>query len=90
MTIVLNRLADRRVAQFWDADHVLATRMAQDARTPQPTPECCVRNNHLWDLAAIYPPGEIWTAQMPTATVFNGPILYNEDEVRKALGTGKG
>jgi len=53
MTIVLNRIADRRVSQFWDADHVLATRMTQDARSPQPTQECCMRNDHLWDLVAM-------------------------------------
>ncbi len=43
--------------QFWDQDHVLATQIAKDARDPQPTQRCCVRNDHLWDLAAVYRAG---------------------------------
>jgi hypothetical protein len=85
MAIVLSRLNDRRVTQFWDEGHVLATRMAQDARSPQPTQKCCVDNDHLWDLVAIYRAGVKWDAQMPTATVFNGPVVYVDEEIRQAL-----
>ena len=83
--IVLNRLSDRRATQFWDTGHVLATQMAQDARAPQPEQECCVSDNHLWDLAAVYRPGAKWETQMPTALVFNGPVVYIADQIRKAL-----
>ena len=85
ITIVLNRLSDGRVTQFWDAENVLATRMAQDARSPQPKQECCVSKNHLWDLAALYSAGAKWGAQMPTAVVFNGPVVYVDDQIREAL-----
>ncbi len=85
MAIVLNRLSDRRVVQFWDKDHVLASRMSQDARPPQPTQQCCFRNGHLWDLVAIYHSSEKWETQMPAATMFNGPVLYVEKEIRQAL-----
>jgi len=85
IAIVLNRLSDPRVVQFWDAGHVLAARMARDARQPQPTQKCCVRNNHLWDLAAIYRVNVMWDMQMPTATVFDGPVLYLDEQIRQVI-----
>jgi len=89
MGIVLKRLSDRRVTQFWDEGHVLATRMAQDARSPQPKQECCVSRNHLWDLVAVYGAGAKWEAQMPTAVVFNGPVVYVGDQIREALTSNR-
>ena len=89
MGIVLNRLSDRRATQFWDEGHVLATQMAQDARSPQPEQKCCVRKNHLWDLVAVYSAGAKWEAQMPTAIVFNGPVVYTGDQIRQALTSNK-
>ena len=74
-TIVLRRLSDARARQYWDKDHVLAHRMARDARPPQPTQSCCLRSKTLWDLGAIYPKGARWTDQMPTATLFDGPVV---------------
>ena len=41
---VLRRLSDRRAQQYWDPNHLLAKRMRQDARVPQPEQECCVRS----------------------------------------------
>ena len=87
MSIVLNRISDPRVMQFWDEKHVLATRMARDAREPQPVQECCVRNNHLWDLVAFYPANVKWETQMPSAIMFDGPIVRIEREIRKALAS---
>ena len=86
MSIVLNRISDPRVMQFWDENHLLATQMAKDARAPQPTQDCCVAKNHLWDLVAVYKPGSSWDSLMPVATVFNGPVLYVTDQVVAALG----
>jgi hypothetical protein len=85
MGIILSRLSDRRVTQFWDQEHALASRIAKDARSPQPTQKCCVRNDHLWDLVAVYATGAKWDAQMPTAEVFDGPVLYVDDQLRQAL-----
>ncbi len=85
VSIVLNRLSDKRVMQFWDQDHVLATQIAKDARDPQPTQRCCVRNDHLWDLAAVYRAGAKWDTVMPTAFVFNGPVLHIKDDLVKVL-----
>ena len=36
MSIVLNRISDPRVMQFWDEEHVLATLMARDAPNHNP------------------------------------------------------
>lgn len=83
--MVLSRITDPRVEQFWDPDHVLATRMAHDARSPQPTQKCCVQDGHLWDLVAVYSAGVTWDAQIPIATVFDGPVLYVDEQIRQAV-----
>ena len=85
---VLGRLADRRVQQYWDRRHALSDRMTRDARPPQPTADCCVRNGHLWDLGAVYPPGVTWADRMPPATVFNGSVVDITDQIAAALGAG--
>lgn len=84
-TAALGRAPDRRVRQYWDPEHVLATRMAADARPPQPRHDCCVRKGVLWDLAAVYPKGATWDDRMPAATVFNGPVVHVIDAIEGAL-----
>ena len=84
-TAVLKRLADARVAQFWDERHVLAKRMAQDARDPQPQQQCCERDGYLWDLAAVYPAGAVWKDALPPAVVFDGPVVRRKDQLVAAL-----
>lgn len=85
ITSVLGRMADTRVQQYWDADHVLAKQMERDARAPQPEQACCVREGVLWDLAAVYPKGVMWTDRMPPATLFNGPVVDIASELEAAL-----
>jgi hypothetical protein len=75
MSMVLRRLGDRRVRQFWDRQHLLAKRMAADAHSPQPAQRCCVRNGVLWDLAAVYRPGAVWREALPAAVFFDGPVV---------------
>ncbi len=82
---VLGRMTDQRVKQIWDSQHVLARQLAQDARAPQPEPECCTRNGILWDLVAVYPPGAAWTRTLPPAMLFNGPVVHLEAEIEAAL-----
>jgi hypothetical protein len=82
---VLRRLSDGRVRQYWDPNHVLATRMEADARAPQPEQDCCVRSGILWDLAAVYPAGALWSDRMPTATLFNGPVVDVVDAIEQAV-----
>jgi hypothetical protein len=84
-TPVLGRAPDRRVQQYWDPGHVLATQMAADARAPQPKQQCCVRGGNLWDLVAVYPKGTRWDGRMPPAMVFDGPVVNVAEPVKAAL-----
>jgi hypothetical protein len=86
---VLGRLSNDRVRQYWDPNHVLATQMKKDARAPQPEQDCCVRSDILWDLAAVYPPGSVWSDQMPPAVVFNGPVVDVTDAIEEALAPNR-
>jgi hypothetical protein len=82
---VLARLKDSRARQYWDPRHLLAQRLAADARAPQPKQACCLRNNILWDLAALYPPGVEWQDALPPATFFNGPVVKRKPDLETAL-----
>jgi hypothetical protein len=84
-TSVLARLKDRRAAQFWDPDHLLARKLSDEARDPQPKPACCRRNGILWDLAAVYPPGATWSNSVPPAIFFNGAVTKVGDELQAKL-----
>jgi hypothetical protein len=84
-SLVLARLKDARVRQYWDPQHLLALRLAADARDPQPKQACCLRNEILWDLAALYPPGAEWKDALPAATFFNGPVVKRKSEWGAAL-----
>jgi hypothetical protein len=84
---VLRRLSDRRVQQYWDPNHLLATQMKKDAPAQQPVQDCCVRSGILWDLAAVYPAGSTWSDRMPPATMFNGPVVDVTDAIDDALGS---
>ena len=84
-TGTLRRLSDRRVRQFYDGDHVLAAKMKADARSPQPVQDCCSQRGILWDLMAIYGPGDKWTDKLPVATFFNGPVVDVTDGLTSAL-----
>ena len=81
----MNRIPDRRAQQYWDPDHVVAKRLAADRRAPQPAEDCCERSGVLWDLVAVYPKGAVWEDRMPSATVFNGPVVDVTPAVEFAL-----
>jgi hypothetical protein len=81
----LARLPDARAQQFWDPAHLVATQLAKDAQPPQPEPQCCERDGHLWDLAAVYAPGARWERVMPPAQIFGGPVVHMLDPIRSAL-----
>jgi hypothetical protein len=85
LSAVLRRMPDPRVHQFWDPRHAVSDQMMKDARAPQPQQDCCDRRGYLWDLAAVYPPGAMWTDRMPTATVFNGTVMDIADQLAAAL-----
>ena len=78
---VLARLTDSRVKQIWDSKHLIAKQLAKDARPTQPEPGCCTRNGILWDLAAVYPRGAMWTEAMPPAALFDGAVVNMEADI---------
>ena len=85
----LRRLSDGRVQQYWDPHHLLAAQMKRDARAPQLVQDCCLRSGILWDLAAVYPAGSVWSDRMPAATVFNGPVVDVTDAMEDAITPGQ-
>ena len=81
----MHRISDRRVHQYWDEQHVLAARMKADASIRQPEPHCCDSNGILWDLAAVYPKSVLWKEKLPSATVFDGPVVSITSSIEAAL-----
>jgi len=75
------------VRQYWDPTHVISKRLTADARPPQPPLECCTREDTIWDLVAVYPPGAAWTEQMPPAAVFNGPVIDMISAIESVMTT---
>jgi hypothetical protein len=88
-TSTLSRLSDPRVRQFYDPDHTFAKRLLNDARAPQPVQDCCKKNGILWDLMAVYPPGERWTEKLPVASIFNGTVVDVAGGLAEALAPPK-
>jgi hypothetical protein len=81
----MHRISDRRVRQYWDEQHVVAARMKADARVPQPEPRCCDSDGILWDLAAVYPKSAMWKETLPSAIVFDGPVLSITSSIEAAV-----
>jgi len=84
-SMVLSRLRDGRVRQFWDRQHLIAKRMAADARDPQPKQNCCLRDELLWDLAAVYRPGTVWRETLPPAIFFDGPVVRVKSQLELSV-----
>lgn len=84
-TGALRRLPDRRARHYWDKEHVLAKRLARDARPPQPVQSCCDQDGILWDLAAVYPKGVRWDDALPPAAVFDGPVYEVTEQIARAV-----
>ena len=80
-------MPDRRVRQYWDPQHLIANRLAADARPPQPALECCTYGETIWDVVAVYRAGATWTDQMPPAVVFNGPVMNMTNAVDPIIRT---
>lgn len=72
-TAVLDRLSDNRAIQWWDKQHVVAGLLKATAGNENPG--CCERNETLWDVIAVYPPGVKWTETLPAPIFFAGPVV---------------
>jgi hypothetical protein len=83
--LVMQRISDRRVRQYWDEQHTIARRMKSDERTPQREPHCCETDGILWDLAAVYPKSALWKETLPPAIVFDGSVVSVTSSIDAAL-----
>lgn len=72
-SVVLDRLSDHRVVQWWDQQHVVAHLLKASAQGQNPG--CCTRKGTLWDVIAVYPPGVQWTTSLPAPKFFAGPVV---------------
>ena len=80
-TAVLARLADPRVAQFWDKNHLFAEELGRkiEADAGQPKPKCCTQEGIQWDEIAVYSQNAHWNRQLPRAVFLNGPVVHALD-----------
>jgi hypothetical protein len=77
----LKRVSDSRAVQFWDKNHLIAAQVKQQLQRFHGTdPSCCEDRGHLWDMAAVYPPGVKWGEVAPAFD--DGPVY----RVAPALG----
>lgn len=69
----LKRVSNSRGVQFWDKGHLIAAQVKRQLQQfHRSNPSCCEDRGHLWDMAAVYPPGVKWGDVAP---VFDdGPV----------------
>jgi hypothetical protein len=88
-TSALRRLDDRRVRQFWDPNHMLATVLKKAAEAGRLHPDCCERKGFLWDLTAAYAPAKQWSEALPEPMVFNGPVVRISAELDSVIAKAR-
>ncbi len=84
---VLDRLNDRRVRQFWDANHILASAIKK--ASSELHPDCCVSKGLFWDLTAVYAPGARWNGTLPEPALLNGPVVKNAAALESIVAKAK-
>jgi hypothetical protein len=82
----LARISDRRVRQFWDANHVVAIALDEIVRRKplRPEPSCCVQKGFYWDDAILYAAHAQWK-DAPASVFWNGPVVRIVSELEMAL-----
>jgi hypothetical protein len=68
--IVQSRIADPRVIQYWDHDHLVAEALRHQFASE---PSCCQRKGILWDLAVLYGKQAQWGNSSPVFA--DGPVV---------------
>ena len=84
---VRERLNDRRVQQFWDPGHVVATVVKKAEGKLHP--DCCENKGFLWDLTAVYAPGSRWGETLPEPVLLNGPVVRTTDSLESIVAKFK-
>jgi len=78
--MVQSRIADSRVIQYWDNDHLVARQLQQQLSSE---PSCCKRDGTLWDLAALYGKEGQWGKTSPVFA--EGPVVDTAYDLKKRL-----
>jgi hypothetical protein len=73
-TRVLGRLSDRRVRQYWDAEHLVARALERSSQGRELQPNCCFERGIWWDFMAVYPPGVQWDDVLPEPMLLDGTV----------------
>ena len=73
--MALKRLHDRRVRQFWDTNHLIASAIKKVEASGALHTDYCERKGFLWDLTAAYAPGSRWGDALPEPVLLNGPVV---------------
>ena len=82
----LKRLSDARAVQFWDESHLIAAQVKQQLQQFHGNnPGCCEDGGHLWDMAAMYPPGVRWNEAAPAFD--DGPVYRIAPAVQQKIST---
>lgn len=84
-SLVLKRLSDNRVRQFWDSDHSVASALNAADKTGEIHPHCCRRHDVLWDVIAGFPQGATWSAAPPLPAFFDGTMVRSASGLEKFL-----
>jgi hypothetical protein len=83
--LALRRLGDARVRQYWDPRHLIATEFKESGQKWKRQPDCCELNGFLWDLAAVFAPGEQWRNGPPEPTFVDGTIVGSSSDLATIL-----
>lgn len=76
--LVQRRVADPRVAQFWDKSHLVAKQLRAHLTASQVN--CCGHQRILWDVVAVFPTDATWDS---------APDFIGEPVVQAAPEAGK-
>jgi len=84
--VALARIPDKRVRQFWDPEHLVASALSEKAKQkpPEPPPACCVQKGYDWDQVILYPSGAHWN-EAPASAFWNGPVVRVVPGLEKAM-----
>jgi hypothetical protein len=84
----LKRISDSRAAQFWDKNHLIAAQVKQQLQQFHANdPSCCENRGHLWDMAAVYPPGVKWGETKPAFD--DGPVYRIAPALKQQLSVDR-
>ena len=79
-------VSDSRAVQFWDKSHLVASQVKQQLQKfHENDPSCCEQRGHLFDMAAVYPPGVKWGEAVPAYD--DGPVYRIGPALEQRIST---